>query len=147
MPAVSLSDHVRSAVGAEREAVAARLEALRAQAERLHVVAEVVDRDVDETARLLRHMDEILGLAPQLSLESLDGEVRGQKLREIAVELLRQKKGRGAVIHYRDWYELVRAAGVRVAGKDPLATFLTHVSRADGIESVRPRSGLYRLAS
>jgi hypothetical protein len=57
-------------------------------------VAEVVDRDVDETARLLRHMDEILGLAPQLSLESLDGEVRGQNLREIAVELLRQMKGR-----------------------------------------------------
>lgn len=38
MPAVSLSDHVRSAVGAEREAVAARLEALRAQAERLTVL-------------------------------------------------------------------------------------------------------------
>jgi hypothetical protein len=55
VPAVSLSDHVRTVVGAEREAVAVRVEALRAQAERLHAVAEVVDRDVDETARLLRH--------------------------------------------------------------------------------------------
>jgi hypothetical protein len=145
--AISLSAHVRSAVRAEREAVAARLEMLHAQAERLHALVEIADREVDEAARLLRHLDEILGLAPQLSLGSLDGEIRGQKLRELAVQLLRQKKGRGAVIHYREWYDLVRKAGVRVAGKDPLATFLTHVSRADGVVSVRPRSGLYRLAS
>jgi hypothetical protein len=75
----------------------------------------------------------------------VNGEVRGQKLRELAVEILRKKKGRSAVIHYRDWYALVVEAGIRVGGKDPVAAFLTQVSRADGVESVRPRSGLYRL--
>jgi hypothetical protein len=142
-----LSDHVREAVEREREVVAERLADLRTQADRLHAVVGDVDRDVAETARLLRQMDEILGLAPQLSLEALHGELRGQRLREIAVDLLRQKRGMGAVVHYREWYELVLAAGLRVAGKDPLATFLTQIARAPGVESVRPRSGLYRLRS
>lgn len=128
----------------EREVVAARLDALREQSERLKVLTEVIDEDVEETARLLRSIDEMLGTAPQLSLEALSGEVRGQKLRELAVELLRQKGG-GASIHYRDWYDLVVGTGIKVGGKDPLAAFLTQISRADGVESVRSRSGLYRL--
>ncbi|SRR5712691_6025605 len=147
MTVVPLSDHVREVVDKEREVVADRLAALRAQAERLHAVVADVDRNVEETARLLRQMDEMLGLAPQLSFEALHGELRGKRLREIAVELLRQKKGIGSVVHYRDWYELVLEAGLSVAGKDPLATFLTQIARAPGIESVRPRSGLYRLRS
>jgi hypothetical protein len=89
-------------------------------------------------------MDEMLGIASQLSLEA-PCELRGQKLQEIAVELLRKKKGAGVEVHYRDWFELLLQAGVRVAGKDPLGSFLTQISRADSVESVRPRSGLYRL--
>jgi hypothetical protein len=141
----SLSKQVRKTVERERRAVAERLEALREQSERLHALTDTVDRGVEETARLLRGIDEMLGTAPQLSLEALNGEVRGQKLRELAVDILRQKKGGRAVIHYRDWYALVLESGVRVRGKDPVASFLTQVSRADGVESVRPRSGLYRL--
>jgi hypothetical protein len=140
-----LSEHLRGAVEREREVVADRLAALRAQADRLHAVVAEVDRDVEETGRLLRQIDEMLGLAPQLSLEAMHGELRGQRLRGIAVELLRQKKGVGSVVHYREWYELLLEAGLRVAGKDPLATFLTQIARAPGVESVRPRSGLYRL--
>jgi hypothetical protein len=140
-----LSEHVRHAVEQEREVVVERLAALRAQSERLHAVVDELDRNVDETARLLRQMDEMLGLAPQLSLDALHGELRGQRLREIAVDVLREKKGAGSVVHYREWYEFLLEAGLRVAGKDPLATFLTQIARAPGVESVRPRSGLYRL--
>lgn len=140
----ALSDHVQEVVAQERELVADRLEALRAQAERLHDLVAKVDADVDETARLLRRMDEMLGIAPQLSLDAHE-ELRGQKLQEIAVELLRQKRGVGAVVHYRDWYELLLAQGIRVGGRDPIATFLTQIGRAPEVESVRPRSGLYRL--
>jgi hypothetical protein len=140
-----LSEHVREAVERERELVAQRLAELRDQAARLHVLVEQVDAEVAENARLLRHMDEMLGLAPQLSIEALQGELRGQRLREIAVELLRQKKGIGVTVHYREWYELLLEAGLRVAGRDPIATFLTQIARAPGVESVRPRSGLYRL--
>jgi septation ring formation regulator EzrA len=142
---VKLSDHVLEAVQAERALVASRLDELREQAERVRAMAERLDEDVETNARLLRQMDEMLGLAPQLSLEWQHGELRGHRLQEIAVQLLREKKGVGAVVHYRDWYELVVGAGARVAGKDPVATFLTQVARAPGVESVKPRSGLYRL--
>jgi hypothetical protein len=104
-----------------------------------------LDQEVETNARLLRQMDEMLGLSPQLSLEWLHGELRGHRLQEIAVQLLREKKGVGTIVHYRDWYDLVVDAGARVAGKDPVATFLTQIARAPGVESVRPRSGLYRL--
>lgn len=145
MATVSLSDHVRVTVEKEREVVEARLAALQEQSLRLHALVDAVDADALETARLLRNIDEMLGLAPQLSLEALHGELRGRKLQEIAVELLRQKRVPGDEIHYKDWFDLLTGAGLRVAGRDPLATFLTQVSRADGVESVRPRSGLYRL--
>jgi hypothetical protein len=145
MAVAHLSEHVRDAVERERTVVADRLSALRDQAERLHAVVQDVDRDVEETARLLRQIDEMLGLAPQLSLEALHGELRGQRLREIAIDLLRKKRDVGDVVHYRDWYALLLDEGLRVAGKDPLATFLTQIARSPGVESVRPRSGLYRL--
>jgi hypothetical protein len=147
VPTVALSDHVRITVEKEREVVEARLAALQEQSKRLHQLAAAVGADVAETARLLRNIDEMLGLAPQLSLEALHGELRGRKLQEIAVELLRQKRGPGTVIHYREWFELLGEAGLNVAGKDPLASFLTQIARAPAVESVRPRSGLYRLSA
>jgi hypothetical protein len=139
-----LSEHVHDVVRHERQVVAERLEALRAQSRRLHEVVDQVDADAAETARLLRQMDEMLGIAPQLSLDTHE-ELRGQKLQEIAIELLRQKRGVGVDVHYKDWYELLLEAGLVVGGKDPLATFLTQIGRAANVESVRPRSGLYRL--
>ncbi len=141
-----LSEHVQAAVEEEREVVAARLEALRAQSARLHEIVEKVEAEVEETARLLRGMDEMLGLSPQLTLEA-HGELRGQKLQEIAVELLRQKRGAGVAVHYRDWFDFLGEAGLQVAGRNPLNTFLTQVARAPQVESVRPRSGLFRLRS
>jgi hypothetical protein len=147
MPTVSLSDHVRITVEKEREVVESHLAALQEQSRRLHDLVDAVDADVGETARLLRNIDEMLGLAPQLSLEALHGELRGRKLQEIAVELLRQKRAPGAAIHYKDWFVLLTEAGLQVAGRDPLATFLTQVSKAPNVESVKPRSGLYRLRS
>lgn len=144
MAVAHLSEHVQSVVAGEREVVATRLEALREQSRRLHEVVDQLDADVEKTTRLLRQMDEMIGLAPQLALD-VHGELRGQKLQEIAVELLRQKKGAGVAIHYREWFELLIGAGGRVGGKDPVGSFLTQVSRAPAIESVRPRSGLYRL--
>jgi hypothetical protein len=139
-----LSDRALQVVEEERAVVAARLEDLRAQSMRLHGLVEQVDADVEETARMLRRMDEMIGLAPQLSIDA-QGDLRGQKLQEIAVELLRQKKGAGTVVHYKEWYDLLLSSGLRVGGRDPVATFLTQIGRAPGIESVRPRSGLYRL--
>jgi hypothetical protein len=147
MTVPSLSDRAREVVASERDLIRERLSQLQAQSARLHALAADLDKDVEDTTRMLRTMDEMLGLAPQLSLESANRELRGQRLQDIAVEVLRAKRGDGSVVHYREWYGLVTDAGVRVAGKDPLATFLTQISRSPSVESVRPRSGLYRLLS
>src|SRR4051812_27912222 len=78
---LGLSEHVRSTVEREREAVAKRLEDLEAQAVRLRAVTEAVEAEVSETTRLLRGIDEMLGHAPQLSIDVMTSELRGQKLR------------------------------------------------------------------
>jgi hypothetical protein len=142
-----LSEQARIVVEHEREAVVARVEDLERQSAALHTVVDGVDRELERAERLLRHMDEMLGLAPQLALEATEGELRGQRLREIAVQILRERKGVGTEIHYTEWFELVTKAGVRVGGKAPIATFLTQIAKASEVESVRPRSGLYRLKS
>jgi hypothetical protein len=142
---LDLSEEARGVVAEEREAVTVRVADLRRQSESIHAVAEQVDRDLASAERLLRRMDEELCLAPQLAIEDLGGELRGRRLREVAVEVLRQRRGAGVVIHYTEWFELVVREGVQIGGKNPAATFLTQISKAPEIESVRPRSGLYRL--
>jgi hypothetical protein len=61
------------------------------------------------------------------------------------LEVLRLQSASGDPIHYRAWFEALVESGYRVSGRDPLATFLTQVSRIDRVEKVGRRSGLYRL--
>jgi hypothetical protein len=140
-----LSEDLRDAAAAERELVAARVVQLREQATRMHELAAAVDDDLAANVRLLGQLDEMLGLAPQMSITDADDQLRGQRLRDVAVQILKRQKGEAATVHYRDWYELVVHEGHRVGGKDPVATFLTQVSRAREVEPVGRRSGLYRL--
>jgi hypothetical protein len=142
-----LSTKARAVVERERDIVIARVADLRRQSESLHGVVDQVDRDLQSTERLLRQMDEMLGLAPQLALESVHEEIRGQRLRDIAVEVLRVRRGLGVVIHYTDWLRLLEDEGIRVGGKNPTATLLTQIAKSPHVESVRRRSGLYRLKS
>lgn len=143
--AVHLSEAATEVVERERIAVAARVADLRRESEALHHLVDQIDTDLKSQERTLRQMEEMLGLAPQLALEAQYEDLRGQRLREIAVELLRQRRGVGAEIHYMDWFALLEAEGVRIGGKNRTATFLTQIRKAPQIESVRPRSGLYRL--
>ena len=142
-----LSKHMLLQVRHEHPLIAARVAELREQSQRLHALTERIDQELQEAIRMLRGIEEMLGLAPQLSLDAFSGELRGRRLRQIAVEILRQRREPGEIVHYREWYDLVLAAGIRIAGKDPLATFLTQISQAPEVTSVRPRSGLYQLAS
>jgi hypothetical protein len=145
--ALKLSEAVETVVQTERKVVFDRHTALLAQSQRLHELVEQIDAELAETASVLRRMDDLLGLAPQLSIEALDGELRGRQLQEVAVRVLRDRNQPGEEIHYRDWYALLVRAGLRVSGKNPVGTFLTQVARASEVESVKPRSGLYRLVA
>lgn len=70
--------------------------------------------------------------------------LRGKRLAAVAVEVL-AASDKPQPIHYADWFTLVRDAGHRIGGKDQIATFLTSLSRADGVEAIGARTGLYRL--
>lgn len=108
-------------------------------------LADAVEADLAASMRLLHQLNEMLGDAPQLSITHSDETLRGQRLRDVAIQVLKRHRGEVAAVHYREWFELVVRDGHRVAGKDPVATFLTQVSRAPEVESVGRRSGLYRL--
>jgi hypothetical protein len=47
-------------------------------------------------------------------------------------------------MHYRDWYALVEERGLVVAGKDPLAVFLTQLGRSPAVRR-GVEAGVYEL--
>ncbi len=68
--------------------------------------------------------------------------LRGPAIRELAVSLLAH--GHADALHYRAWYELLVSAGYRVAGKDPLAVFLTQLSRSPVVRKTT-QAGVYEI--
>ncbi len=106
-----------------------------------------VEEQLAREERLLREIEELSDRRPQLRLERLDRQLRGRRLQEVAVEVLRRRVGTDRAVHYRDWFSLLRAEGFEVAGRNPLNSFLTGVSRADSVERVGTRTGLYRLVT
>jgi len=141
----SISDRAEKVLREERECVAARVAALQQKSEDLHKRSRTVDAELREAASSLKQLDEVLGISAQSSIDDLTVELRGRRLREVAIEILARSKGAGVPIHYKEWFELLMDQGLVVGGKDPRATFLTQISTAPEVESVRPRSGLYRL--
>lgn len=114
-------------------------------AARLRAPADHAEAQAARDERILAELKSALGMTAQLRLEDLDPWLRGQRLEEIAIELLRAQPDFGQPIHYREWFALLRRAGHHVAGKDPLATFLAQLNRSATVEPVGQRSGLYRL--
>jgi predicted RNase H-like nuclease (RuvC/YqgF family) len=140
-----LSDEFLAAVVHQRQSLQKRVAKSRADAHALRARADELEAKAQIDERFLRELDDVLELAPQMRVDLQTEELRGQRLREVATEILRTEVGAGESIHYREWFRLVRAAGHRIAGKDPVATFLTQVSRSGEVEPVGARSGLYRL--
>lgn len=131
----------------EYRALVAQVVEQRERADRLRLLADQLDENAGRDEHLLGELASLLGKDPQLRLEDLDARVRGQRLREVAVEVLRREVGPGRPIHYKQWYGLLTAAGYRVAGRDPVATFLAQVHRAGEVERIGNRTGRYQLVA
>jgi hypothetical protein len=71
-----------------------------------------------------------------------DALLRGPEIRAAAVRVLLERGGEA--MHYRDWYALVEARGLEVAGKDPLAVFLTQLGRSPAVRRGM-EAGVYEL--
>jgi hypothetical protein len=69
--------------------------------------------------------------------------LRGPAIRETAVAVLLRVPQAGAV-HYREWYEMVASQGYEVAGKDPVAVFLTQITRSPVVKR-STQAGVYSL--
>lgn len=129
----------------EAVALTRRIEAQAEQAERLRLLADRIDDQTQRERALLEQLESALGRSVQLSIDDLDGRLRGQRLLDVAIRLLDEQVGRGQAIHYRDWFQLLQNHGHRVGGKDPLGTFLAQINRAEAVESIGKRTGRYRL--
>ena len=70
--------------------------------------------------------------------------LRGPAIRETAIRVLIAQPEPVESLHYRRWYDLVAGAGFRVAGKDPLAVFLTQLSRSPLVRKTSA-PGVYEL--
>lgn len=140
-----LSEAFLAAAQTEREALLARLTDLHERVAHFDTLAAEARAEVERTTRLVRDIEEMLGVSSQLAMYEMSEELRGERLREVAIQIIRECAGNGETIHYRVWYDALVEAGYRVVGKEPLAVFLTQVSRIDRVEKVGRRTGLYRL--
>jgi hypothetical protein len=140
------------AVAAERAELERHRARLAAEAETLRATLARIEHGLVE-------IDERRGLLDRLAPTPADQEhahehehepdqaadaktLRGPDIREVAVRLLADN-GREA-LHYREWYELLGRAGHEIAGKDPLAVFLTQLGRSPAVKrGLRP--GVYAL--
>jgi hypothetical protein len=147
IPAAPQNSETTEAVLTEYRLVRGRIIEQRMQVERLRALVERLEEQVARDERFLTELESACGLADQLRIEELDPVLRGERLREVALEVLAEEIGPGREIHYRDWFGLLQRAGHQIGGRDPLATFLAQVNRADGVVYIGRRSGLYRLAA
>jgi hypothetical protein len=129
----------------ERNDLAVQVSSQRDQLERMRSIVDDLEARLAHDEHLLGELEGVLGLASQLRLESLDERLRGQRLEQIALAVLLEERGDGCVVHYRDWFALLRARGHHIAGKDPLGTFLTQINRCSSVERVGRRTGQYRV--
>jgi hypothetical protein len=83
---------------------------------------------------------------PSPALAGSDGTtlLKGASIRETAVRILAVNQDPDRPVHYRDWFELLTAQGFMPGGKDPLATFLTQISRSPLVKRTTS-AGVYVL--
>lgn len=130
-----------------RARVQARAGALRDELDRL----ERELADIDARDRLLAELtgapsgDRVETAAPRAADPGRSGAalLRGTAIRETAVRVA-CGLATPRPLHYREWYELLVTAGYEIAGKDPLAVFLTQLSRSPVVRKTT-RAGVYEV--
>src|SRR5437764_114702 len=97
----SLSGDFVAAATAERDALAARLIDVQALVDHFQARAAEAQEQADAFVASIRAIEEVAGLAPQMALCEISEELRGERLREVALEVLRRLSSSGNPIHYR----------------------------------------------
>jgi hypothetical protein len=123
-----------------RAAAAEALAAIEQQLGEVEERLELIDRLVPEAANV-----HPLPARGGSGAGGGDG-LKGAAIRRAAIDVLLARPGDGATepIHYKEWFRLLEASGRPVAGKDPLAVFLTQISRSPVVRRTT-HSGVYEL--
>lgn len=146
MPAVAPQPSARlvRAVTAERAELERHRARLTAEAAELRAALTRIENGLAEIDERCGLLDRLTPIAPATETAHPPSEtaLRGPAIRAAAVDTL-VKAGRDAM-HYRQWFELLQQRGHAVAGKDPLAVFLTQISRSPAVRR-GTRAGVYEL--
>lgn len=143
------------AIAAERGDLERRREGLLERRRRVQAELDEIEASVAEVDERLMLIGRLAGENPpreqppiEAEDESPDGEpaaiLRGPAIRVAAVGVLLAHPRRPEALHYREWFGLLADAGYSVAGKDPLAVFLTQLSRSPLVRR-GTQSGVYEL--
>ena len=139
----------RAELGRHRERLLSARESLRAELQAI----EASLHELDERDALL---DRLAGPPVRsASAVAVGGErprpasaerapLRGPAIRRAAVEVLLAQPEAPQALHYRAWFDVLVAEGYEVAGKEPLAVFLTQLSRSPVVRR-GTQSGVYEL--
>ena len=151
----SPSARLLRAVAAERIDLRRRRDALLKRRRRIQTQLDELDgaiAELDERLALINRLDDE-GSAPSRQSPERESEttperggpvLRGPAIRAAAVKALLAHPQRPEALHYRQWFDLLARAGYDVAGKDPLAVFLTQLSRSPLVRR-STQSGVYEL--
>ncbi len=146
------SARLQRAASAERQALERKRDQLTGRRDTLLAELEPIERalgEIDERVQLLQRLIGDMPTAngsPSATSATSAGEklLRGPAIREAAVITLLAQPQPIDALHYRDWYELVQRAGYTVASADPLAVFLTQLTRSPVVRR-STQSGVYAL--
>jgi hypothetical protein len=161
-PTPTPTPRLLKAAEAEREQLARHRRELLDARESLRSELERIEGSLEEVAERETLLQRLVGAPDAGSPEAeeglagrpadeQDGEqdethtvLRGPDIRREAVRALLAHPGRPEAMHYRDWYALLHEAGYAAGGKDPLATFLTQLSRSPAVRK-STQAGVYEL--
>ncbi len=161
-PTPTPTPRLLKAAEAEREQLARHRRKLLETRESLRAELNRIENSLEEVTELETLLERLVGvpaggeadgeeaLAGRPTDEDTGDEgegltvLRGPDIRREAVRLLLTHLGRPEALHYRDWYALLQEAGFAAGGKNPLATFLTQLSRSPAVRK-STQAGVYEL--
>jgi hypothetical protein len=142
------------AVAAERSDLVRRRNGMLERRHRLQAELDEIEASMAELDERLMLIDRLAGgdrggERPRIDAEdvpkpSASSTLRGPAIRAAAVSALLAHPRRPEALHYREWFDLLTEAGYSIAGKDPLAVFLTQLSRSPVVRR-GTQSGVYEL--
>lgn len=152
-PTPTPSARLLRAADAERAELRRHRERLLAGRDRLRAELEGIEASLRELAEREALLDRLAGSGgtgdrPSGPAAETRGTaataLRGPAIRRAAVRVLLAHPDRPEAMHYRAWFDALRAAGYEVAGKDPRAVFLTQLGRSPVVRR-GTQSGVYEL--